>query len=157
MHVIGVRNSRKRTDYVDELYTSEELNEILPLCDYVVVTLPLTDDTYQLFQKEQFQHMKNSAFFINIGRGEIVKEDDLVTALKNGEILGAGLDVFENEPLQQTSPLWDLENVIITPHTSGSTEHYNSRVIEDIFLFNANHYLKEEGLAINVVDYQKGY
>lgn len=157
MHVIGVRNSRKPTDFVDELYTSDKLNEVLPLCDYVVVTLPLTDDTYHLFQEEQFKHMKNSAFFINIGRGEIVKEEDLVIALKNGEILGAGLDVFENEPLQQTSPLWDLENVIITPHTSGSTEHYNSRVMEDIFLLNAIHYLKEEDLPINVVNYQKGY
>ncbi len=157
MHVIGVRNSRKPTDYVDELYTSDQLNEVLPLCDYVVVTLPLTDDTYHLFQKEQFNQMKKSAFFINIGRGEIVKEEDLVSALKSGEILGAGLDVFETEPLEQSSPLWELDNVIITPHTSGSTEHYNSRVIEDILLVNANHYLKEEPLPINLVDYQKGY
>ncbi len=157
MHVIGVRNSRKPTDYVDELYTSDQLNEVLPLCDYVVVTLPLTDDTYHLFQKEQFNQMKKSAFFINIGRGEIVKEEDLISALKSGEILGAGLDVFETEPLEQSSPLWELDNVIITPHTSGSTEHYNSRVIEDILLVNANHYLKEEPLPINLVDYQKGY
>ncbi|WP_312096267.1 D-2-hydroxyacid dehydrogenase [Niallia sp.] len=157
MHVIGVRNSRKATDYVDELYTSDQLNEVLPICDYVVVTLPLTDDTYHLFQKEQFQQMKKSAFFINIGRGEIVKENDLIDALTSGEILGAGLDVFETEPLHQSSPLWDLENVIITPHTSGSTEHYSSRVIEEIFLLNANHYLKEETLPLNLVDYQKGY
>lgn len=157
MHVIGVRNSQKPTDYVDELYTSSQLNEVLPLCDYVVVTLPLTDETYHLFQKEQFQQMKKSAFFINIGRGEIVKEDDLIEALTRGEILGAGLDVFEKEPLEQSSPLWNLENVILTPHTSGSTEHYSSRVIEDIFMPNANHYLKEEPLPINLVDYHKGY
>lgn len=157
MHVIGVRNSLKPTDYVDKLYTSNQLAEVLPICDYVVVTLPLTDDTYHLFQKEQFQQMKKSAFFINIGRGEIVKEDDLVEALTSGEILGAGLDVFETEPLQQSSPLWDLENVIITPHTSGSTEHYSSRVIEEIFLLNAIYYLKGEPLPINLVDYHKGY
>ena len=157
MHVIGVRNSQKPTEYVDELYTSDQLNEVLPLCDYVVVTLPLTDTTFHLFTKDQFQHMKKTAFFINIGRGEIVKEDDLIEALTNGEILGAGLDVFETEPLENSSPLWDLDNVIITPHTSGSTEHYTNRVIEDIFLPNASYYLKEEQLPINVVDYHKGY
>ena len=157
MHVIGVRHSGKKESYVDEMYTSAQLNQVLPLCDYVVVTLPLTNDTYHLFTKEQFRLMKQSSFFINIGRGEIVKEDDLIDALENGELLGAGLDVFETEPLQQSSKLWELDNVILTPHTSGSTEHYNSRVIEDIFLPNLKHYLNGEELPINLVDYKKGY
>ncbi|KAB7669384.1 D-2-hydroxyacid dehydrogenase [Bacillus sp. B1-b2] len=157
MHVIGVRNSGKPEHYVDSMYTSEQLDEILPECDYVVVTLPLTDATYHMFQAKQFKQMKNSSFFINIGRGGLVKEDDLIDALETGEILGAGLDVFEKEPLPQTNKLWDLENVIVTPHTSGSTEHYDSRVIEDIFLPNLASYLNKEPLVKNVVDYQKGY
>lgn len=157
MKVIGIRHSGKSSQYVDEMYTPDKMNSILPECDYVVVTLPLTDDTYHLFQKEQFELMKSSAFFINIGRGEIVKEEDLVTALKEEEILGAGLDVFETEPLAATSPLWEFDNVIITPHTSGSTEHYNRRVIEDIFLPNLQSYLQNKELSINLVDYKKGY
>lgn len=157
MKVIGIRHSGKSSQYVDEMYTPDKMNSILPECDYVVVTLPLTDDTYHLFQKEQFELMKSSAFFINIGRGEIVKEEDLVTALKEEEILGAGLDVFETEPLAVTSPLWEFDNVIITPHTSGSTEHYNRRVIEDIFLPNLQSYLQNKELSINLVDYKKGY
>lgn len=157
MHVIGVRNSASPEPYVDSMHTSAQLDEILPLCDYVVVTLPLTESTYQLFQAQQFKCMKNTSFFINIGRGGLVKEDDLIHALESGEILGAGLDVFEIEPLPHTNKLWEFDNVIVTPHTSGSTEHYDSRVIEDIFLPNLARYLKQEPLYKNVVDYQKGY
>ena len=75
--------------------------------------------------------MKSSAFFINIGRGSLVNEEALIKALKEGKIEGAGLDVFEKEPLSDDSPLWDLQNVIITPHTAGSTENYNKRVVEE--------------------------
>ncbi|MDA6131452.1 bifunctional glyoxylate/hydroxypyruvate reductase B, partial [Escherichia coli] len=80
---------------------------------YVVVILPLTQETRQLFGAEQFTRMKDTAFFINIGRGEIVKETDLIAALQNGQIAGAGLDVFEKEPLSEDSPLWEQDNVII--------------------------------------------
>ncbi|WP_445488666.1 D-2-hydroxyacid dehydrogenase [Niallia sp. 03133] len=157
MKVIGVRHSGKEADFVDEMYKQSDLNTILPLCDYIVVTLPLTEETYHLFQKEQFSRMKDTAFFINIGRGEIVKEEDLAAALTNGEILGAGLDVFETEPLQKESPLWEMENVIITPHTSGSTAHYGKRVVEDIFIPNLKSYLNDGSLPNNLVNYKKGY
>ncbi|MGG4470623.1 D-2-hydroxyacid dehydrogenase [Paenibacillus alvei] len=157
MKVIGIRHSGKPENYVDEMYTTDMLNEVLPECDYVVITLPLTEDTYHLFTKEQFQLMKNSAFLINIGRGEIIKEADLAAALSAGEILGAGLDVFEKEPLEESSSLWEMDNVIITPHTSGSTEHYDKRVVEDIFIPNLKRFLAEKKLEINVVDYKKGY
>ncbi|MEW4286294.1 D-2-hydroxyacid dehydrogenase [Priestia koreensis] len=157
MNVIGMRHSGKDADYVDQMYKPEQLNELLPQCDYVVVTLPLTDDTHRLIGKEQFQAMKNTAFFINIGRGDIVIEEELIDALQNEEILGAGLDVFEHEPLQETSPLWEMDNVIITPHTAGSTEHYEQRVIEDIFLPNLKSYVENSTPSINVVDYKKGY
>lgn len=157
MRVLGVRNSGKEAENVDSMFTPEELHHVLPECDYVVITLPLTPHTFQMFGEKEFRLMKNSSFIINIGRGEIVKEDELVEALQTGEIAGAGLDVFMKEPLEETSPLWEMENVIITPHTSGSTEHYTKRVIEDIFLPNLVHYLEGKLPPVNLVDYSKGY
>jgi phosphoglycerate dehydrogenase-like enzyme len=157
MHVIGVRHSGKPAEFVDEMYTSDELDRVLPECDYVAVTLPLTKDTYQLFKYEEFKKMKSSAFFINIGRGETVAEEDLIKALQEKEIAGAGLDVFENEPLGKKSLLWEFENVIITPHTSGSTEFYNKRLAETILIPNLKQYLAGDIPSINLVDYQKGY
>jgi phosphoglycerate dehydrogenase-like enzyme len=157
MKVLGVRSSGKPEDYVDEMYKSSQLNDVLPQCDYVAITLPLTKETRQLFGAEQFSLMKDTAFFINIGRGEIAVEKDLIAALQNGQIAGAGLDVFEREPLGGDSPLWELENVIVTPHTAGSTEFYNQRVIEDILIPNLKNYVKGERPAINLVDYRKGY
>ncbi|WP_121612135.1 D-2-hydroxyacid dehydrogenase [Mesobacillus foraminis] len=157
MNVLGVRHSGKPEEYVDKMYTPGQLNEILPLCDYVVVTLPLTKETHHLFGREQFSRMKPSAFIINIGRGAIIDESELFLALSGGKIAGAGLDVFEEEPLGGDSPLWDMDNVIITPHTAGSTEYYTKRVIEDIFMPNLKMYLKGESPAINLVDYRKGY
>lgn len=157
MNVLGVRHSGKSEGYVDEMYTPDQLSTLLPKCDYIVVTLPLTKETEQLFGDEQFKQMKNSAFFINIGRGQIVVENDLIEALKDGVIAGAGLDVFETEPMPPENPLWIMENVIITPHTAGSTEHYDQRLIEDIFIPNLKSYLKEMPLPINFLDYKKGY
>ncbi len=157
MKVIGVRHSGKPEEYFDEMFTSGQLNDVLPQCDYVVVTLPLTQETRQLFGAKQFTLMKDSAFFINIGRGEIVKERDLIDALQNGVIAGAGLDVFEKEPLSEDSPLWELDNVIVTPHTAGSTEYYTRRVIEDIFIPNLKEYITRGIPGINLVDYKKGY
>jgi phosphoglycerate dehydrogenase-like enzyme len=157
MRVLGVRHSGRPADYVDEMYTPDQLDQLLPICDYVVVTLPLTKETYQLFGADQFKQMKSSAFFINIGRGEIVVEADLIQALTEEAIAGAGLDVFQTEPLSSESPLWEMENVIVTPHTSGSTEHYNERVIEKILIPNLKAYLSGEIPPINLVNFSKGY
>jgi phosphoglycerate dehydrogenase-like enzyme len=157
MTVLGVRHSRKKEDFVDEMFKIEQLTEILPRCDYVVITLPLTNETRHLFGATQFNAMKPSSFFINIGRGEIVVEEALIQALQEQNIAGAGLDVFEKEPLDKKSPLWELENVILTPHTAGATEHYNQRLIEDIFIPNLLSYINEGKPNINVVDYKKGY
>jgi phosphoglycerate dehydrogenase-like enzyme len=157
MRVLGVRHSGKQQEYVDEMYTTDQLDLVLPNCDYVVVTLPLTKDTKNLFDSKKFDLMKPSAFFINIGRGEIVVEGDLITALQNGIIAGAGLDVFEQEPLSADSPLWEMENVIITPHIAGSTEHYNQRVIENILIPNLKNYISGTLPSVNHVDFSKGY
>ncbi len=157
MNVVGIRHSGKPTDNVDEMYTPDRLHEVLPKCDYVVITLPLTNETEGMFGREEFNSMKKSAFLINIGRGEVIVENELIQALQENVIAGAGLDVFTKEPLEENSPLWDMDNVIITPHTSGSTEHYTKRVIEDIFIPNLKHYLKREYPSKNLVDYKKGY
>ncbi|WP_053363856.1 D-2-hydroxyacid dehydrogenase [Bacillus sp. FJAT-27251] len=157
MEVIGIRHSGNPEKNVDEMYLPKQLDEVLPRCDYVVVTLPLTSETRGLFGKEQFALMKTSSMFINIGRGAIVKENELIDALSNGEIAGAGLDVFEKEPLSEDSPLWDMDNVIITPHTAGSTEHYAKRVLQDIFIPNLKAYRAGNVPSINLVDYKKGY
>lgn len=157
MTVLGVRNSAQEDEYVDKMYTPSELHTLLPQCDYVIVTLPLTEKTKRLFGKKEFQLMKPSAFFINIGRGAIVAEDELIEALEEKQIAGAGLDVFEIEPLPQQSSLWEMENVIITPHTSGNTEYYNNRVIEDIFIPNLKNYLNGQAPSINLLDFDKGY
>ncbi|WP_077620582.1 D-2-hydroxyacid dehydrogenase [Bacillus sinesaloumensis] len=157
MTVLGVRHSDREEEFVDEMYTTDQLSKVLPRCDYVVVSLPLTDETHHLFGAEEFKLMKSSAFFINIGRGEIVVEDNLIEALRTEEIAGAGLDVFAKEPLPENSPLWEFENVIVTPHTSGSTEYYTKRVIEDIFIPNLKSYIQGGILPKNVVDYKKGY
>ncbi|MFC0558246.1 D-2-hydroxyacid dehydrogenase [Halalkalibacter alkalisediminis] len=157
MHVLGIRHSGAPVEQVDEMFTTDQLNSLLPKCDYVVVTLPLTSETQHLFGAEQFSLMKSTAYFINIGRGELVVEQDLIHALLEQQIAGAGLDVFTTEPLPEENPLWTMENVIVTPHTSGSTEHYDKRVIEDIFIPNLKKYIAKEPLSINVVDYKKGY
>lgn len=157
MTVLGIRHSGKKEEFVDKMFSSQQLNEVLPQCDYVVVTLPLTEETFHLFGAKQFELMKQSAFFINIGRGPLVDEKELIAALKDKQIAGAGLDVFEKEPLNEQNPLWDMENVIITPHTAGATEHYAKRVIEDIFIPNLKQYLEGQTPTINLVDYQKGY
>lgn len=157
MTVLGIRHSGRAAEYVDEMSTPDQLNEVLRRCDYVVVTLPLTEETKHMFKAEQFEQMKDSAFFINIGRGPIVDEADLISALKTGQIAGAGLDVFEVEPLPENSPLWNIEQVIITPHTSGSTEFYDQRLLQGIFIPNLKKYIEGEQPMINLLDYSKGY
>ncbi|MFS0752535.1 D-2-hydroxyacid dehydrogenase [Oceanobacillus sp. 1P07AA] len=157
MKVLGVRHSGKNVDYVDEMYTPDDLKHVLEQSDFVVVTLPLTNETRHMFGKEQFNQMKDSAFFVNIGRGPIVDEKALITALQQKEIAGAGLDVFESEPLQSDSPLWEMDNVIITPHSAGATEYYTNRVIQDIFIPNLKTYLDKGAPSINVFQHNLGY
>ncbi|MFD1334834.1 D-2-hydroxyacid dehydrogenase [Oceanobacillus iheyensis] len=157
MKVLGVRHSGRPLENVDEMYTPADLSLVLEQSDFVVVTLPLTKDTHHMFGKEQFAQMKNSAFFINIGRGPIVDESALISALQQKEIAGAGLDVFETEPLQSDSPLWEMENVIITPHSAGATEYYTNRVIHDIFIPNLKSYLDKGEPTINVFQHKLGY
>lgn len=137
------------------IYPTEALRSMLALCDYVVITLPLTPRTRHLFNESVLREMKPNAFLINVGRGELINEADLVKALQKGWIAGAGLDVFETEPLPESSPLWGMENVILTPHTSGFTPHYDERAAE-LFIVNLRRYLAGETL-LNVVSRETGY
>ena len=150
-----VRSAREKDDNVDELYTSNELDTVLQNSDFVVVCLPLTKETYHMFDYGKFKKMKSSAYFINIGRGKVVNENDLIRALKENLIAGAGLDVFEEEPLPADSELWNLENVIITPHYSGWTPYYMDRVV-DIFCENLKAFLEGKKMP-NLIDKELGY
>ncbi len=142
-------------DLPDRIYPSEATRSMVAECDFVVITLPLTERTHHLFNEEMLKAMKPTAFLVNIGRGPIIKEADLVRGLKKGWLAGAGLDVYEEEPLPDNSPLWQLENVIMTPHISGFTPHYDDRAT-DVFAENLRRYLAGEPL-LNLVNRQEGY
>lgn len=117
---------------VAELHPAEALDALLPRADFVILTVPHTPATEGLMNRERFGRMKRSAFFINIGRGLTTRLDDLVAALGAGEIAGAGLDVFEREPLPADHPLWTLPNVLLTPHMAGYGPYLNDRRFEII-------------------------
>lgn len=117
---------------VAELHRPEALDGLLPRADFVVLTVPHTPATEGFFNRARFRRMKRSAFFINIGRGMTTKLDDLVAALRAGEIAGAALDVYEQEPLPAEHPLWGMPNVLLTPHMAGYGPHLNERRLEII-------------------------
>lgn len=155
MKVLGVRNSGRPSENVDEMYTTDRICDAFSASDYVISTLPLTDDTFHLIGEKEFNSMRSSSYFINIGRGKVVDEKALISALKNGVIKGAALDVFEQEPLPEDSPLWEMDNVIITPHIAGITPMYMERAIK-ILKYNLNSYIN--GLKLkNIVDLTKQY
>lgn len=132
MMVIGVDVFDSERPYFDKIELLNELNDQLEIADVVVLTLPLMDSTRGMFDKSKFKIMKNSSIFVNIARGPIVVENDLIRALEENEISGAVLDVFENEPLDDNSPLWDMEKVILTPHNSFVGENNNKRMFDVI-------------------------
>lgn len=130
--VVGVDIVPYESEIFEKIYPIETLDDVLSQCDVVVLTLPLTDETKHLFNESRFAHFKNGAVLVNIARGAVVKTDDLVKAL-NVNLSGAVLDVFENEPLNEDSELWDMENVIITPHNSFVGENNDDRLFKVVF------------------------
>lgn len=137
------------------VHGNDDLEEQLSLADFVVIAAPLTPQTEGLFDEKAFQAMRKSARLINIGRGPVVKTDDLIKALNNGDIAGAALDVFEEEPLPEDHPLWDMENVIMTAHMAGDFIGWK-RALTDQFLENLDRWHKGEEL-FNFVDKKLGY
>jgi len=140
---------------VDELHPASEMMQLLPRADVVISTVPLTPDTRQMLDAAAFSAMKPGAIFINIGRGQTIDENALISALESGHLAGAGLDVFEVEPLPENSPLWDIDNVLITPHYAGTTPSYHTRGMK-IFVDNLARYIQGQPLT-NVVDKKRGY
>jgi phosphoglycerate dehydrogenase-like enzyme len=134
---------------------NDQLLEVLPEADFLVVTVPLTHETEKMIGERELRAMKPGAYIINIGRGKVIDQDALIRALREGWIAGAGLDVTDPEPLPEDSPLWDMDNVIITAHYSGLTPYYNERALE-IFLDNLGRYRAGQELR-NVVDKGLGY
>ncbi len=140
---------------LDSLFPPSQLREMLKECDFFVVAVPLTPETEGMVGREELRAMKESAYLVNISRGRVVDEEALIEALKEGWIGGAGLDVFAQEPLPQESELWGLDNVILSPHVSANTPHYQERFTE-LFCENLRRYLAGEEL-LNVVDKKRGY
>ena len=157
-YVIGVkRRASAKPDCVDELYTMENLDEVLPRADVVFSVLPGTPATYHLYTADRFKLMKSSSIFINCGRGVAVESSVLQSALENNEIAAAAIDVCEFEPLPSDSPLWSLENLVITPHVSGFYHlPYTFERVVDIACENLQRYTHGEEL-INIVDFTTGY
>jgi len=156
MKVLGLRrNSDRRSPYVDQMVGPDGLIDLLEQSDWAVITVAMTPETTGLIGEEQLKAMKKTAYIINIARGPVIQENCLVRALEEGWIAGAGLDVFEEEPLPEDSPLWDMKNVVITPHYAGATPYYINRLV-DIFTENLRRFQAGEPM-INVVDKQLGY
>jgi phosphoglycerate dehydrogenase-like enzyme len=141
--------------YVDELLGPEGLARLLRQSDFVVVALPLTKETRHMIGEEQLQMMKPNAYIVNVSRGAVVNTAALIKALKEGWIAGAGLDVFEQEPLPEDSELWKLDNVVMTPHVSGGTPRYDELAV-GVLCDNLRRYVEGKPLR-NVVNKKAGY
>ena len=156
MNVIGVkRNTDVEIPGVQEIYSPDQAEKVLNKSDYVVVTMPLTEETRGYFGYDKFKAMQETAYFINVARGEIVKEKEMIKALNKDLIAGAALDVFAEEPLPEESPLYEMDNVILTPHTSGLFPDYNKEAVE-IFKNNLRRFLEGKELK-NVIDPNRQY
>src|SRR5947209_5549049 len=157
MRVIAAREhpEKGRPEGVDKILASSNLDELLAESDYVVLAAPLTGATKGLMDAAHLAKMKPDSYLINVGRGPQVDDVALVDTLRNKRIAGAALDVFQQEPLPSNSPLWDLENLLITPHTAGLTDKLWQRHYE-LFSDNLRRYLSAQPLRF-VVDKQKGY
>lgn len=139
----------------DRIYPPQAIRSFLGECDYVVLAVPLTEETHHLINAEALKAMKETAMLVNVARGAVVDEKALIKALKGGGIAGAALDVFEEEPLPEDSPLWKTPNLIISPHVAGLTPHYHERAA-GIFAENLRRYIANQPL-VNLVERERGY
>ncbi|MBP2630100.1 MAG: Glyoxylate reductase [Firmicutes bacterium] len=155
MKVLATKRTMTQEIFIDKLYPMDQLPHLLSSADFVVVTLPLTQHTKGLFSLETFRTMKKSAYFINVARGPIVNEADLITALETGVIKGAALDVFNQEPLPEDSPLWTVENLIITPHIAANSPYYIDRALK-LFIENLSKFYNNAEM-LNIINKQSGY
>jgi len=153
MTVYGINRSGRGVDAVDRMFGLDGLLTVAREVDYFIVAVPLTPETRGMVGAEVVSAMKPTAFLLNLARGPVVDEKALIRALESRTIAGAGLDVFDEEPLPQGHPFWKMKNVIVTPHVGGTSTFYVSQVLP-IFRENLRRYLKGERHAlINVVDH----
>ena len=154
MTVWGYQQVPKNVEHADHLVSEGQLDELLEASDFVVNILPYTEKTANLMDRQRFAKMKESAYYISIGRGGTTVTADLIDALQTGKIRGAGLDVFDIEPLPEDNPLWEMDRVIILPHQAGFTSEYHTRMIE-IATKNLKAYLasgKPDQFVVNVAE-----
>lgn len=155
MRVLGVKRAVREDDpardVADALYETGGLREALGGADYVAATLPHTPQTDRLLDADTIAAMKPGTYFVNVGRGKVVDEAALVRALKSGHLSGAALDVFDEEPLPETSPLWGMENVIVSPHSTDNVPGLTNQRLTDLFRENLRRYLAGETL-VNELD-----
>ena len=151
MHVIGIKRDVAAHDgSADEVRPPDRFSESLAEADVVVLTCPLTPQTEDLIDAAALARMKPDAYLVNVARGGCVNEPDLIAALERGAIAGAGIDATREEPLASDSPLWDLENVLITPHTAGETRRYEDNVA-DLLIENVRRLQRGEDTLVNPI------
>jgi phosphoglycerate dehydrogenase-like enzyme len=159
MRVLGTRRSihtiGEQESDVDQFFHPEQLHELLRLSDYVVISVPLTRETEKLIGEAELRIMRSNTYLVNIARGRVIDEQALVQALREGWIAGAGLDVTEEEPLPSDSPLYSIPNVILTPHISGNSVHYDARLAA-LFAENLKRYHSGQPLQ-NQYEPSRGY
>ena len=155
MRVVGRRRRPQPTKYVDEVVSDDEWQKLLPDADVIVIATPLTDITRGMVDASAFAKMKPTAYIVNVARGQVINTEDLIAALSEGRIAGAGLDVVPEEPLPPTHPLWDAPNVWITPHISYSSPKTRGRMM-DLFITNLERYMHGQKL-LNIVNFDEGY
>jgi phosphoglycerate dehydrogenase-like enzyme len=159
MHVIGIKRTVEGIDAkslgFDELHPPEHLHELLPRSDYVVLAAPHTPETEHVIGEVELDLMPERSVLINIGRGALIDERALVKVLRRGHLAGAALDVFETEPLPDASPLWEMPNVIVFPHSASTSDRENDR-LTDLFVDNLQRYIAGEEL-VNTFDPSGGY
>ncbi|MFV0392986.1 MAG: D-2-hydroxyacid dehydrogenase [Coprobacillaceae bacterium] len=157
-HIIGVkRTASPLPKYIDEIYTIDALDTVLPKADFVILCLPQTKETIHLINKDKLALMKSDAMLINVGRGSAICTKDLIDALQSNQLYGAALDVTEQEPLPSEHPLWKMNNVLITPHSSGGFVWDSVReLFIDLTIRNLKHFFNNEELE-NTVDFTTGY
>ncbi|MCM3573492.1 MULTISPECIES: D-2-hydroxyacid dehydrogenase [Mesobacillus] len=156
MKTIGVNRSGREAEWADEIFTMDNYRGALPQADFIVSVLPSTSETKHFLDHIDFDMMKDTAVFINIGRGDLVTDEVLTAALQENKIAHAYLDVFYEEPLKESHPFWTMDNVTVTPHISSLTKNYLPRSFE-IFKHNLHTYIKNGSDYLNVIDMDRGY
>jgi phosphoglycerate dehydrogenase-like enzyme len=155
LRVLGVRSRAEPVAEVEQVFATERITDALEQADYAVVVVPLTNATTDLFDREAISALKPGAVLVNVSRGGVVNETALIDALRSSRIRGAVLDVFSTEPLPANSPLWTMENVIVTPHVAGFFDGWEAAAAE-ILCENIDRWISGRPL-VNVVDPERGY